>query len=79
LRRDTAPSSEGKRSAVTEHTLTEREAFDAMSRFLWQYANRAGDRLFDLLGDIHLENDGLPTDPAAWDDWMACVREVKAR
>ena len=62
---------------MNNYVLTEREAFESMSRFLWQYANRAGDRLFDLLGDIHLEPDGRPTDPAAWDDWIACVRAVK--
>jgi hypothetical protein len=45
----------------------------------WQFANRAGDDLLTLLGDIHIEADGGPTDPAAWDDWMACVRAVKER
>lgn len=60
-----------------KYTLTEREAFEAMSRFLWQYANRAGDDLITLLGDIHIEEDGIPTDPAAWDDWLSCVRAVK--
>ena len=62
---------------MNDYSLNEREAFDAMSRFLWQYANRAGDRLFDLLGDIHIEPDGGPTDPAAWSDWIACVRLAK--
>jgi len=59
------------------NSLNEREAFDAMSRFLWQYANRAGDELFNLLGDLHIEPDGRPTDPATWDDWLGCVRAVK--
>ncbi len=58
--------------------LTERQAFLAMSEFLWQYARRAGDDLITLLGDIELESDGGPTDPAAWDDWLDCVRHVKA-
>lgn len=57
--------------------MNEHEAFEAMSKFLWQYANRAGDELFNLLGDIHIEPDGRPTDPAAWDDWIACVRATK--
>jgi hypothetical protein len=56
--------------------MNEREAFDVMSKFLWQFANRAGDELFNLLGDISIEADGQPTDPAAWTDWMECVREV---
>jgi hypothetical protein len=58
--------------------LTERQAFQAMAEFLWQYARRAGDDLITLLGDIELEADGRPTDPAAWDDWLDCVRHVKA-
>jgi len=66
---DEAPLNEG---------LTERQAFLAMSEFLWQYARRAGDDLITLLGDIESESDGGPTDPAAWDDWLDCVRHVKA-
>ncbi len=58
-------------------TLDEREAFLAMSEFLWRYAQRAGDDLITLLGDTEIEADGGPTDPAAWDDWLACVRDVK--
>jgi hypothetical protein len=58
-------------------SLTERQAFLAMSDFLWQYARRAGDDLITLLGDIGLESDGNPTDPAAWDDWLKSVRHVK--
>jgi hypothetical protein len=61
---------------MTEYSMTEREAFVAMSRFVWQFANRAGDDLLTLLGDIRLEADGRTTDPAAWNDWMACVRSV---
>lgn len=59
------------------YSMNEREAFEVMSKFLWQFANRAGDDLLTLLGDIHMEADGRPTDPAAWSDWMACVRAVK--
>ncbi len=58
--------------------LSERQAFQAMAEFLWQYARRAGNDLITLLGDIELEDDGQPTDPAAWDDWLECVRHVKA-
>jgi hypothetical protein len=59
-------------------TLTPREAFLVMSEFVWQHARSAGDDLITLLGDIELEADGNPTDPAAWDDWLDCVRHVKA-
>jgi len=60
--------------------LTEREAFDAMSLFVRQFADRAGDDLLTLLGDIEiLESDNMPTDRAAWQDWLECVAEVKRR
>jgi hypothetical protein len=57
--------------------MDEREAFLAMSRFLWQFANRAGDDLVTLLGDIAIDAAGETNDPAAWDDWMDCVKWVK--
>ena len=57
--------------------LSEREAFLVMSEFLWQYARRAGDDLITLLSDVGLESDGQPHDPAAWTDWLECVRHVK--
>ena len=63
---------------MERHSLDEREAFNAMSRFLWQYARRAGNDLITLLGDITIESDGGTTDPAAWDDWMECVRSAKS-
>ncbi|MEV5939150.1 hypothetical protein [Streptomyces sp. NPDC051994] len=59
---------------VSSYSMDEREAFAAMSKFLWQFANRAGDDLLTLLGDIAIEEDGMPTDPAAWSDWLECVR-----
>lgn len=68
-------------SANTEensHELTEREAFAAMSLFLNRYAERAGDDLLTLLGDIALRPDGGPFDPAAWEDWLSCVRSVRS-
>lgn len=68
------PASGGTGDSV----LSEKQAFAAMAEFLWQYARRAGDDLITLLGDIELEADGLPTDAAAWDDWLECVRHVKA-
>lgn len=58
--------------------LTEMQAFQAMSDFLWQYARRAGDDLITLLGDIEPLADGRPTDAAAWDDWIECVRRIRA-
>jgi hypothetical protein len=60
------------------YQLSEHEAFRAMSLFLAQFAERAGDDLATLLSDITIEADGGTFDPAAWDDWMTCVRTVKS-
>jgi hypothetical protein len=61
-----------------DFALDESEAFQVMTYFVWQFANRAGNDLLTLLGDIHGEPDGGPTDPAAWQDWLDCVRAVKS-
>ncbi|GAA5018894.1 hypothetical protein GCM10023317_60730 [Actinopolymorpha pittospori] len=61
-----------------QELLTSRQAFLAMSDFIWQFAQRAGDDLLTLIGDTTLEADGGPTDPAAWDDWLASVAKIKA-
>lgn len=58
-------------------TLSPREAFLAMSDFLWRYAETAGDDLLTLLGDTALLSDGQPTDPAAWVDWMKSVDRIR--
>lgn len=60
---------------MSGYQLNEREAFVAMSRSVWQFANRAGDDVLTLLGDIGIEADGGTTDPAASEDWME-VRSV---
>ena len=57
--------------------LSEREAFEAMTRFLTEFYDRAGNDLETLLADITIESDGVTLDPAAWEDWMRCVRAVK--
>jgi hypothetical protein len=56
--------------------LNEREAFMAMSLFVKQFADRAGDDLLTLIGDIAMGSEGETFDPAAWDDWMDCVRMI---
>lgn len=58
--------------------LTTRQAFHAMTDFIWEFAQRAGDDLITLLGDTGIEADGGPTDPAAWDDWLASVAKIRA-
>ena len=59
------------------YQLSEDDAFKAMSLFLSQFAERAGDDLATLLSDITLDADGKTFDPAAWEDWLTCVRAVK--
>ena len=58
-------------------TLTPREAFLVMTDYIWRYAQSAGDDLITLLGDTTLLTDGQPTDPAAWEDWLASVARIK--
>lgn len=57
--------------------LDEYEAFRAMSAFLDQFAERAGDDLPTLLADITVLDDGGTSDHAAWEDWIGCARAVK--
>ena len=59
------------------HQLSETEAFRAMTQFLSEYYDRAGNDMETLLADIAIESDGMTLDPAAWDDWMRCVRAAK--
>jgi hypothetical protein len=58
--------------------LTPHQAFLAMTDYIWRYAQTAGDDLITLLGDTDIEADGQPTDPAAWDDWLASVCRIVA-
>lgn len=58
--------------------ISTKESFLAMTDFIWQFAQRAGDDLLTLIGDTGIESDGEPTDPAAWDDWLASVAKVRA-
>jgi hypothetical protein len=59
------------------YELSEREAFAAMTRFLGEFYERAGNDMETLLADVNIEKDGMTLDPAAWEDWMRCVRAVK--
>ena len=59
--------------------LTPEQAFAALTLFVNQFADRAGNDLLTLIGDIQLDDQGHTFDPAAWDDWMECVRQVVER
>lgn len=65
-------------SGGAEFVLDEREAFAVMSLFVNRFAERAGDDLATLVTDIRVMGDGVTWDPAAWADWLDCVRDVKA-
>jgi hypothetical protein len=57
--------------------LTEKEAFKAMFYYLDAcYDRRNSCDLGDLLGDLRLLADGMPADPAAWEDWQVAVKKV---
>ncbi len=58
------------------YLLNEKQALRAMIHFVDQFADRAGDDLATLVGDIYLDDHGHTFDPAAWDDWLDCVKRV---
>ena len=62
------------KSGDARYTLSEQEAFLALTLFVNQFYARAGDDLPTLMADISIEEDGGTLDPAAWADWLECVR-----
>jgi uncharacterized membrane protein len=66
-------------SDAPQYDLDEYEAFAALTLFVNRFADRAGDDLHTMLGDIWLKEDGSTFDPAAWFDWLDCVRDVKRK
>jgi hypothetical protein len=56
--------------------ISEIEALEAMGLFLKQYYDRAGNDMETLMSDITIYGYGQTSDPAAWDDWLECVRRV---
>lgn len=61
-----------------EMMMNEKSAFDAMRFFLEGYYERTkSDDVGALLGDLRLLSDGCTADPAAWSDWMKCVKKVQ--
>ena len=64
--------------STSDELLTPRQAFLAMTDFIWEFAQRAGDDLITLIGDTGIEADDGPTDPAVWDDWLASVAKIQS-
>ncbi len=59
-------------------TLTAKEAFESMIKYLEMYYERTGsDDIGSLLGDMILLEDGVTSDPAAWNDWLTCIKIIK--
>jgi hypothetical protein len=58
-------------------SLTQMQAFEAMVLFLDDYYERTkADEIGALLGSLQIVGDGMPADPAAWEDWMKCIQKV---
>jgi hypothetical protein len=43
------------------------------------YAQTAYEQIGVLLGELKLNSDGIPGDPAAWDDWLISIEKVLVR
>ncbi len=57
--------------------LTERQAFEAMVMFLEQFYERTdSDDVGGLLSDLMINANNQTADPAAWPDWLTCIRQV---
>jgi hypothetical protein len=63
---------------MRKNQLSPEQAFNAMFVFLDQYYERTGrsPELGALLGELQLNRDGRPFDPAAWDDWLAAINKA---
>lgn len=58
-------------------TLTPEQAMDAMRRFLEGYYSRTkSDDVAMVLSDILWSGKEQTTDPAAWRDWLECIKQV---
>lgn len=63
-----------------EDKLSYKEAFISMTCFLEKYYNRTNsDDVGSLLGDLIFLQDEITADPAAWQDWLKCVKKVKEK
>ncbi len=61
------------------HVMTAQEAYEVMMLFLEKhYRLTSSDDIGALLGAMQFFEDGLSADPAMWEDWLECVKEVKS-
>ena len=61
-----------------EEKISIREGFDAMRMFLEEFYNQTqSDDVGSLLGDLQFSSDNNTMDPAAWHDWVECVKKAK--
>ncbi|HVE45130.1 MAG TPA: hypothetical protein VNA57_00080 [Acidimicrobiales bacterium] len=62
-----------------KYSLNELEAFLAMEQFLNDFYTRTngGIDLAVLLADMEIQPDGDTNDPAAWEDWLKCIKRIK--
>lgn len=59
-------------------TLTIKEAFESMVKYLEMYYERTdSEDIGSLLGDMILLEDGITLDPAVWNDWITCIKIIK--
>ena len=59
--------------------LSSLEAFKSMVCFLEKYFEQtSSDDVGSLLGELQLLKDGGTADPAAWSDWLDCVKRIKS-
>ena len=57
--------------------ITIKQAYLAMYHFLDAlYERTNSDDLAGFLGGFRLLKDGMPADPAAWEDWLQAVKKV---
>ena len=58
--------------------MKERQAYSAMFRFLHdRYQRLPSDALGGLLGEMQLDSDGLPFDPAIEEEWDQAVEAAQ--
>jgi len=58
-------------------SLDEKTAFVAMRIFLEAFSARGGDFPTLVFGDLTIESDGKPLDPAAWFDWLDALAAAR--